>query len=171
MDEAALDDLRGILAERARLDERELDLVDAARRAGATWSQIAEASGLSSRQAAEQRRQRLAAAVAREVRAIDGRYGDAVVRLRRAVTGLHRMINADPRWHTRFVRAGLVRETVGAAVDAVPGSLFALAAQADADLAEADLSAARAPVRAAAAELHRALQAARDNAQGTSMNH
>ena len=43
-------------AARARLDERELELIDRARHGGATWAQVAAALGLGSRQAAEQRR-------------------------------------------------------------------------------------------------------------------
>ncbi|NED50779.1 hypothetical protein G3I24_07635, partial [Micromonospora aurantiaca] len=54
--------LSEIVAARARLDDRELDLIDRARHDGATWAEIARALGLGSRQAAEQRRQRLVAA-------------------------------------------------------------------------------------------------------------
>ncbi|GAB3839878.1 hypothetical protein GCM10029963_07610 [Micromonospora andamanensis] len=57
-----LDQLAGIPASRDQLDDTELDLIDRARQAGATWTQVGEALGLGSRQAAEQRRQRLAAA-------------------------------------------------------------------------------------------------------------
>jgi hypothetical protein len=48
-------DLRAIPAARARLDAAELALIDGARRDGATWADVAEALGLGSRQAAEQR--------------------------------------------------------------------------------------------------------------------
>ena len=59
---AELTELAQLRAARARLDEQELTLIERARHAGATWAQIATALGLTSRQAAEQRRQRLVTA-------------------------------------------------------------------------------------------------------------
>jgi hypothetical protein len=156
-DSPVLRSLGDVVAARACLDARELDLIDTARRQGATWAQVAAALGLTSRQAAEQRRQRLAAAAAREARALDIRYGAHLVAVRRAVADLHRVIRADPRWADRFTRAALVRDTVGAAVDAVPGSLFALARQATDDLAGADLRRTPRDARAAAGALRRLL--------------
>lgn len=154
-----LTELAGIAAERATLDRRERDLIDRARRDGATWAQIAEALGLASRQAAEQRRQRLSAAARRAATFDDPRYGDRMIRLRAAIGVLDRQIAADPLWDARFTRAELVRGTVRAAVEAPPGALFALARAAAADLAEA---AARPPepLRAAVGEL---LQAVRES--------
>jgi hypothetical protein len=128
-----MEELREIVAARARLDDRELDLIDRARRQGATWAQIATALGLSSRQAAEQRRGRLAAAARARRHQQDLRYG--LHSLRTEVTGVLTAITADPLWDARFVRAPLVRDTLTAAVDADAGPLFALAAQAATDLA------------------------------------
>ena len=124
---------------RARLDERELELIDRARQGGATWGQIAGALGLSIRQAAEQRRQRLLAAARARRHDQDLRYAHSIVVLREAVADLHRAIAADRRWSTRFPRAPLVRDTVAIAVDAPPGGLYALAHQAADDLTTAPL--------------------------------
>ncbi|GIF05718.1 hypothetical protein [Actinoplanes siamensis] len=136
-----LADLREIRARRARLDAEELSLIDQARRAGATWPEIAEALGLASRQAAEQRRNRLAQAAERDSRPqraeLDRGYGDSLVHLREAALHLHRRIGADRRWDSRFPRAALVRETLSAAPDAPPGALFDLVAQALSDLGAA----------------------------------
>jgi hypothetical protein len=139
--------LSAVRAARASLDQRELDLIDGARRQGATWAQIALALGLTSRQAAEQRRHRLSAAAHRAAKIHDPRYGHSIVHLRTAIEELRRRIAADAFWDARFVRAALVRQTVAAAEDAAPGSLFALAAQAAADLSTASLSAPGRSVR------------------------
>jgi hypothetical protein len=128
-------ELREIAAARARLDDRELDLIDRARRQGATWAQIADALGLRSRQAAEQRRQRLVAAAWARRRSQDVRYGFGP--LRAEVANLLAAIAADPHWEQRFVRAPLVRDTLATAAEADAGALFALSAQAAADLAAA----------------------------------
>lgn len=128
--------LAEIPAARARLEERELELIDRARQAGATWSQVAAALGLTSRQAAEQRRQRLVAAARARRHDLDLRYAHSIVTLRAAVDDLHRGIAADRRWTTRFRRAGLVRTTIATALDAPPSGLFALAVQAADDLTE-----------------------------------
>ena len=141
-------------AARARLDERELELIDRARQAGATWVQVAAALGLASRQAAEQRRQRLVAAARSRQHDQDLRYAHSIVTLREAVDDLHRSIAADRRWDARFRRAALVRATVATALDAPPGGLFALAAQAADDLAAETLPAY---IRIAADVLRQAL--------------
>jgi hypothetical protein len=154
-----LGELRAIRAERARLDASELELVDRARRAGATWAEIAEALGLTSRQAAEQRRLRLAAAV-RPVRSdLDLRYGPRVADLREAAVALHRRIGADRRWDKRFRRAALVRETLGAAPDAPVSGLYSLVADVVGDLDRAGAT-FPAPTRAAVERLRSALEAA-----------
>jgi hypothetical protein len=159
-----LDDLRDIAAARARLDARELTALDNARRQGATWAEIADALGVGSRQAAEQRRQRLSAAAVRASRSrqqdLDAEYGHRIVTLRAAVAALHRRIGADRRWDARFVRAGLVRDTVAAAVEAPPGSLFSLVNDAVSDLDEVTAGFLPGPLRAAADGLRRALAAA-----------
>jgi len=154
MVEAELGHLAEIGAARAGLDERELELIDRARQAGATWGQVAAALGLASRQAAEQRRQRLVAAARSRRHDQDLRYAHSIVTLRMAVDDLHRSIAADRRWAGRFPRAALVRATVQTALDAPPGGLYALAAQADEDLTTAPLPGY---VRVAAAALRRAL--------------
>ncbi|WBB76042.1 hypothetical protein O7602_11200 [Micromonospora sp. WMMD1128] len=127
--------LSEIGAARARLDERELELIDRARHDGATWAEIAGALGLSSRQAAEQRRQRLVAARRARLGRLDRTWSAEVVGLRAAVTDLDRWIAADRAWDGRFRRAALVRRTCASALDAAPGPLFALAAYLVGDLA------------------------------------
>lgn len=156
----ALEQLGVLPAARAALDDRELALIDRARHDGATWSQVAAALGLATRQAAEQRRQRLAAAVSRVARADDPRYGETIVDLRAAVDTLRLQVAADRRWDERFARAALVRATLAIARDAPPGSLFALAAQAAADLAEADADRPPRALRDAVQHLYRAVRAA-----------
>jgi len=152
--EAELGQLAEIGPARAALDERELELIDRARQAGATWAEVATALGLASRQAAEQRRQRLVAAARSRRHDQDLRYAHSIVILRAAVDDLHRGIAADRRWTARFPRASLVRATVQTALDAPPGGLYALSAQAAEDLAGAPLPG---HVRIAAAALRRAL--------------
>ncbi len=143
-----LDRLTEVTAARARLDDEELTLIDRARHAGATWAQIATALGLASRQAAEQRRQRLAAAARARRAAGDVPFGPRVAALRAAVAELDRWIAADPRWDGRFAGAPLVRRTVTAALDAPPGPLHSLARHVVADLVEAGPH--RVPARARA---------------------
>lgn len=145
--------LAEVAAARARLDEQELELIDRARHGGSTWAQIAAALGLSSRQAAEQRRQRLAAARGLRRHDLDLRYSSRIAVLRTAVADLQRWINADRRWDTRFRRAALVRSTAGVALDAPPGSLYALALHIASDLAEAGRERLPPPVQAVAATL------------------
>ncbi|MFC4016972.1 hypothetical protein ACFOW4_03305 [Micromonospora sp. GCM10011542] len=148
-----LPELADVAAARARLDERELELIDRARHAGATWAQVAAALGLGSRQAAEQRRQRLAAARRSRRRELDLGYPARVAALRGAVADLQRWIEADRRWDGRFQRAALVRSTAQSALDAEPGPLYALAAHLATDLAEAGRARLPAPVQAVAARL------------------
>ncbi|GIE96840.1 hypothetical protein [Paractinoplanes rishiriensis] len=154
-----LGELRKIPAARQRLDAEELALIDRCRRAGATWAEVAEALGLASRQAAEQRRLRLATAV-QPVRAeLDEGYGTGLAELRAAAVALHRRIGADRRWDKRFGRAALVRETLAAAPEAVGGSLFSLVNDVMGDLAEAG-GPLPGPSRAAVERLRAAWEAA-----------
>ncbi len=148
----AVRQLRDIPAARAELDAAELALIDEARRNGATWSDLAEALGLASRQAAEQRRQRLAAAALRAPADSDER----IAALRAAALDLHRRIGADRRWDRRFTRAALVRETLAVVLDAPPGSLFSLVAASVTDL-EAVLQTFGGPTRAAVDRLRASL--------------
>ncbi|MBX7266899.1 hypothetical protein KIF24_13265 [Micromonospora sp. Llam7] len=133
-----LDQLADIPATRDRLDDTELDLIDRARQAGATWNRVAAALGLGSRQAAEQRRQRLA--VARTARRADSdrRWPAEVGALRGLLTELRRWTDADRRWDTRFPRAALTRRTIALALEAEPGALFDLAVRIRADLPVTD---------------------------------
>ncbi|HEU4424702.1 MAG TPA: hypothetical protein VFR67_19430 [Pilimelia sp.] len=156
-----LTQLADVQAARARLDERELNLIDRARYEGATWAQIAAVLGLASRQAAQQRHQRLAAAARSRRHDLDLKYAPRIAILRTAVAGLHTWIEADRRWESRFVRAALVRGTVAAALEAAPGSLYALASHIAADLADAGLARLPRPVQTAAASLSRALSTER----------
>jgi len=131
----ALASLREIPPERARLDTAELDLIDRARRAGATWADIAAALGLASRQAAEQRRLRLATTVSRlRQQSLDDGVLASIAALRSAAVELDRRIGADRRWDARFPRAALVRMTLRAALTAPPGGLFSLVNDACSDL-------------------------------------
>jgi hypothetical protein len=151
--------LRGVPAARARLDEDELDLVDRARRDGATWADIASALGLASRQAAEQRRSRLATAVAdRRRREVAGQDPPPIAALRAAAAELDRRLGADRRWDARFPRAALVRHTVAAAPTAVPGGLFSLVRDVLPDLAAAPPRPG--PTRVAVDRLRAAFEAA-----------
>ncbi|MGK5684626.1 hypothetical protein [Actinoplanes sp. URMC 104] len=148
-------------AARARLDAEELELIDRARRDGATWGEIAEALGLGSRQAAEQRRLRLVTAVRKQPSAPDA-YGEKIAHLREAALELHRRVGADRRWDRRFTRAVLVRETLAAVPGAAGGALFALVEAVVADL-DALAGAERplpAPTRAAVERLRDALAVA-----------
>jgi len=155
---ADLSDLRAIPAARARLDAAELALIDQARRDGVTWADIAEALGLTSRQAAEQRRLRLATAALRTPAGVDEGYGERIAALRAAAVDLHRRIGADRRWDRRFTRAALVRETLVAAHDAPGGSLFALVTEVVRDLGEG--AGLPGPTRSAVDRLRSALAAA-----------
>ncbi|MCF0091460.1 hypothetical protein [Micromonospora sp. MH99] len=148
--------LAEVRAARARLDEREAELIDRARHDGATWAQVAAALGLGSRQAAEQRRQRLAAARRARRQDLDRGYSPQIAALRAAVAEVGRWIATDRRWDSRFRRAALVRNTVDAALDADPGSLYALALHLRTDLDGAG-DRLPPPVRAVATTLTTAL--------------
>lgn len=158
---ADLSGLRAIPAARAGLDAEELTLIDRARRDGATWAEIATALGLTSRQAAEQRRERLAAAV-RPVRTdLDESYGVTIAALRAAAADLDRRVGADRRWDGRFRRAALVRETLAAAPEASAGGLFSLVAAVMDDIGSEPAARLPAVTRAAVERLRAALEAAR----------
>lgn len=145
---SAIAQLADVRNARVHLDERELELIDRARHAGATWAEIAVALGLGSRQAAEQRRQRLAAARRSRRQALDRRYSARIAALRAAVTDLQRWIDADRGWDARFPAASLMRGTAAHASDSAPGALYALARHLVADLAEVEAGRLPLPVQA-----------------------
>ncbi|MFF5055245.1 hypothetical protein ACFY1S_18890 [Micromonospora sp. NPDC000663] len=157
---AELAQLADVQATRVDLDERELDLIGRARHGGATWAQVATALGLGSRQAAEQRRQRLMAARRSRRQRLDLGLPSQIVALRTAVADLDRWLATDRRWDGRFRRAALVRRTVDACLDAAPGSLYALALHLVADLSGAH-EWLPPPVRAVEAKLSAALSTTR----------
>ncbi|MFI1990883.1 hypothetical protein [Actinoplanes sp. NPDC020271] len=138
---------------REQLDEQELELIDRARHAGATWAQIAQGLGLGSRQAAEQRRRRLAALRWSRRKRLDLAYSERIAAIRETVLTLQRWIEADRRWDTRFRRAALVRSTSGIALDADPGALYELARHIAADLTRAREQQLPLPARDAASLL------------------
>ncbi|HCT80389.1 MAG TPA: hypothetical protein DGG94_08075 [Micromonosporaceae bacterium] len=139
-----LQSLAALNAERTALDAQERQLILAARSAGQSWSAIAEALGLKSRQAAEQRLLRLEASGRRDPqhvrrsqfrqRTVDQFAGEHLVALRRTVRHLRDEITAQSAWDSIHPRAVLVRHALQAAATASPGALYALAGQALADL-------------------------------------
>ena len=102
--EAVLGEIATVRAERERLDERELELIQRARLAGATWTAIAQALGMASRQAAQQRHQRLVAAQRSLRRRADLDYAPDLAVLRDALADLERWIAVDRAWDGRFAR-------------------------------------------------------------------
>lgn len=162
--DGALTALSDLVAARSALDRRELSLIERARHGGATWTAIAAALRLTSRQAAEQRFLRLSERAAQQAaedhEPVDRGYGDSIVALRRTAAGLLHRLRADQRWSTRFGRADLVRATVEAALHAPPGALYDLLTQAVHDLDATPPAALPATVGAAWDALRRALREA-----------
>jgi hypothetical protein len=154
---AELARLADVPAARARLDEQELTLIERARVAGQTWADIAGALGLASRQAAEQRSQRLRAMVQARRQDEHHAYAPELAAIRLALADLQKWIGADRRWDARFTRAALVRATVATALQATPGALYALAEHVAADLTGAGAPRLPAPAHTAAARLRDAL--------------
>ena len=134
--DSALDALPSIVGLREQLDRCELMLIESARASGASWTRVAEALGLGSRQAAEQRFLRLGGQSTRDThlvrtarrgqRSVDASYGTAIEGLRSAVRRTLARIALDPGWDKRFARAALCRDSLAMAADAQPGALFAL---------------------------------------------
>jgi len=152
---AALDRVRAL---RATLDTAERSLIEVARAGGTSWSGVAAALGVASRQAAEQRYLRLVGAASRDPgaarasrqrqRSVDNLNGPPIATLRGAVRALLRRVESDTAWEGRFPRASLALHTLGLAADAPPGALFALATQVADDLAGVPLPAAAATATA-----------------------
>jgi hypothetical protein len=148
--DAALEALPSIVGLREQLDRCELMLIESARASGASWTRVAEALGLGSRQAAEQRFLRLsgqstrdtrdagaARAARRGQRSVDAVYGTGITGLRSAVRRALARMALDPAWDKRFARAALCRNSLAMAADAQPGALFALTEHVLVDLAAA----------------------------------
>jgi DNA-binding transcriptional MerR regulator len=137
---AALTTVPGL---RQELDELEAALIDRVRASGVSWHDIATALGLRSRQAAEQRRLRLAPARVnrdptearrhrRDQQAADAAAGERAILLREAVKHLVEWLDQDDRASRPALR--LARRTLRIALDAPPGALVDLARLALTDL-------------------------------------
>jgi hypothetical protein len=128
--------LGAVGALRHDLDGTERGLIERAREEGVAWPRIAEALGLASRQAAEQRFLRLGAARGRDPagarasrrrqQGVDHAYGTAIRELRMSVRLARRQVGADAGWDGRHPRAALVRASLDEAADASPSAMFAL---------------------------------------------
>jgi hypothetical protein len=137
----ALSELKAL---RVDLDRVERELISTAREHAIGWPEIANALGLGSRQAAEQRWMRLQGVASRdptlvrqshrEQRTGDKSAGPELAELRRAAIRAHRLIEADHEWDHRHRRAALVRASLAAAVTAAPSALFALCDNASSDI-------------------------------------
>ncbi|HEX6497879.1 MAG TPA: hypothetical protein VF054_02485 [Micromonosporaceae bacterium] len=133
---AALEALTQIMRVREDLDDLECAAIDAARRAGAGWAEVAAALGLRSRQAAEQRRVRLAArrtgrgtadrSARRRQQTVDAPVRSGITALRDAAVELATVIDGVPDWDQRAPSAALARDTLRIALDADPGALVDL---------------------------------------------
>lgn len=152
---SALTALGGVPALRSDLDALERATIDAARRAGASWNDVAAALGVGSRQAAEQRRLRLggiprgesapsatsAARIRRRrQRDVDAWAGEAVIALRSVVFDLGICLDDSTAEPATEATIRLARSTLRIAAAAEPGALVDLARLSLADLAAAELS-------------------------------
>jgi hypothetical protein len=155
--ESDIQRLTAIRAARDDLDRRELGLIGRLRHSGATWADIATALGLSSRQAAQQRHQRLTISARAHRHARDLREAPGAAAIREAVAEVHRWIVADGRWDKRFRRAPLARATAEAALDAEPGALYDLASHLLSDLSRPSRAQLPKVVQLSAAKLRDAL--------------
>jgi hypothetical protein len=145
--DAALEALPNIVGLRDQLDRCELTLIESARASGASWTRVARALGLGSRQAAEQRFLRLSGQSTRDTdaartarrcqRSVDAVYGTEIAELRSAVRRALAQMALDSAWDKRFPRAALCRTSLAMAADAQPGALFALTEHVLVDLAAA----------------------------------
>ncbi|GIH18662.1 hypothetical protein [Rugosimonospora africana] len=136
--------LRLIPALREELDGVERAVIDAARRSGVSWTEVASALGLRSRQAAEQRRLRLGSGAGRDAaearqqrrrqRSVDAAAGAQAVALRAAVEDLLTVLDRETPAPAQRPAFGLARRTLRIALDADPGALVDLARLAAEDL-------------------------------------
>lgn len=165
---AALGRLAGL---RLAIDDAERQLIASARHSGVGWAQIATALGLRSRQAAEQRWLRLIDPSGRDPnqarpspgsqRSVDELAGAVMVKLRAAAATALRRVAADPEWDACHPRAAMVRASLGAAVSAPPGGLYALAENIIGDLEVIGVADRPGAVVAGLQELREAFVAAR----------
>lgn len=129
---------------RSHLDEVERVLIEGARQRRASWSRIASALGLASRQAAEQRWLRLCGnpdrnptrVRARRIRQriVDVSFGPQIASLRAEIRAGHGQLGSDPAWDERHPRAVLARRTLELAGSAEPSAMFSLVERAVDDL-------------------------------------
>jgi hypothetical protein len=136
--------LRLIPTLREELDGVERAVIDAARRSGVSWTEIASALGLRSRQAAEQRRLRLGAGAGRDAaearqrrrrqRSVDRVAGERAVALRAAVEDLVTVLDREVPAPAGPPTLGLARRTLRIASEADPGAVVDLARLAVQDL-------------------------------------
>lgn len=147
---------------RAEIDALERAAIDAARAEGASWAAIAEALGLASRQAAEQRRLRLddppqgrdAAKVRRRQirqRNVDSPY---IAELRAAVANLRNTLDVGAAEH-RDGPVVLARRTADLAATAPAGALIDLVNLVVEDLREVSLTPAAMEAARRLRRLHR----------------
>lgn len=156
---AALARLREL---RAAVDRAEVELLVAARGRRVSWSRVAAALGLRSRQAAEQRTARLTEQLA------GAGAGDCqlcvdsppVAELRAAARAAAGQLAADPSWDGAHPRAALARSGLATAAEAPAGPLYALVEHALADLSGVDLVARPVLLRVAVGRLREAFAAA-----------
>ncbi len=166
---AVLGELRGL---RHELDQHERVLIAAARTRRQSWSTIATALQLESRQAAEQRYLRLSGGGSRDPRpvradrrrhqTVDANYGPAIAQLRRAAVDAARALSTLDRLTGVLA---LARDSLEMATSAPPGALYTLAVKAIHDLAGVAAGTLPAPVARAAGRLRLAVDAAAAPAQ------
>nr|MDT0656672.1 hypothetical protein [Micromonospora sp. DSM 115978] len=97
----------------------------------------------------------------RRHQSVDAQFGPDIRELRASVRAVVRRLDGDPDWDGRHRRAALLRTTLGAAADAPPGGMFALAKEAIGDLDGVSRDRLGSPaLRAALDRLRRAVDAA-----------
>lgn len=161
--------LRSLAGLRAHLDAVERQLIESARDRGNSWATIAEALGLASRQAAEQRLLRLSGERNRDPgptrqqrgrqRVVDKTFGEDLARLRPAISAAARQLAIRPGWTQSQPLATLALSTLSIAETAAPGALYSLATQALLDL-DAVTTEPPAAIRAARERLRTAITTA-----------
>ncbi len=154
---------------RAHLDAVERQLIGVGPGSRNSWATIAEALGLASRQAAEQRLLRLSGERNRDPgptrqqrgrqRVVDKAFGEDLARLRPTISAAARQLAIRPGWTQSQPLATLALSTLLVAETAAPGALYSLAIQALSDL-DAVTTEPPAAIRAARERLRTAITAA-----------